>query len=201
MTWQTSAGDWVALHLKMAANSLAVINKPVKVAAVLRLHSTLFSTHWSNRRGLGAWVKTSNQTRWSNLQSQPAGGKKKKHIYNQRLYSQKRVISKCNKDGDNNTATQSKGHSMRLPWVHKVATTNIFGGAAQSRGPSVETTDRRSSAVKYSKQRGTHTTGSLRHSSPTLCPTISFTSFSNGPSPFRWKARQFSAHVGDWMLS
>lgn len=146
MTWQTSAGDWVALHLKMAANSLAVINKPVKVVAVLRLHSTLFSTHWSNRRGLGAWVKTSNQTRWSNLQSQPAGGKK--HIYNQRLYSQKWVISKCNKDGDNNTATQSKGHSMRLPWVHKVATTNIFGGAAQSRGPSVETTDRRSSAVK-----------------------------------------------------
>lgn len=34
----------MALHLKMAANSLAVINKPVKVVAVLRLHSTLFSS-------------------------------------------------------------------------------------------------------------------------------------------------------------
>lgn len=26
----------------------------------------------------------------------------------------KRLDSKCNKDGDNNTATESKGHSMRL---------------------------------------------------------------------------------------
>lgn len=31
------------------------------------------------------------------------------------IFFKKRLVSKRNKDGDNNTATQSKGHSMRLP--------------------------------------------------------------------------------------
>lgn len=38
----------------------------------------------------------------------------KKYTINSCLYFQK-AISKCNKDGDDNTATQSKGHSMCPP--------------------------------------------------------------------------------------
>ena len=58
------------------------------------------------------------------------------------------VISKCNKDGDNNTATQSKGHSMRLPRVHTVATTNVCGRRNAIRQSPMATADRCCTAVK-----------------------------------------------------
>lgn len=61
----------------------------------------------------------------------------------------KRVISKSNKDGDNNTATQSKeGHSMCLPWVHTVATTRIFGRRDADPLVSHGDQDHRRSAIK-----------------------------------------------------
>lgn len=139
-----------AFQTATSANSLAVINKPVRVGSCIAHTASLIV----NGMGLGSRGPVSmgrNATLTSYLYITMINSSvtacdpfNKKHIYQSMffIFKKKRVISKCNKDGDNNTATQSKGHSMRLPWVHTVATTNILWAVR------CDPADRRCSAVK-----------------------------------------------------
>lgn len=109
----------MALHLKTAtsANNLAVINKPVRVV-VSRLHSTHCLID-PNGMGLGSKGPVSigkNAALISNLYMMINSSVTACDPFQKNVFIFKKLeTSKCNKDGDNNTATQSKGHSMRLP--------------------------------------------------------------------------------------
>lgn len=89
-----------------SSNSVAVKNKPARVL-LLRLHSTQHLLA-ANRVGLhfskSCWVKTPLGNFCTTYQS-----------IIQKLRFKKQIIPKFDKDRDNNTATQLKGHSTRLP--------------------------------------------------------------------------------------
>lgn len=125
---KTSPGDWVALLLK---NS--------------HIHKHLGSDHWTSegagfglvdQSGMGPVSIGQNPprylvyTQWSIIQSQPAIHNKTEKACLINRFSESESFQNGTKMATTNTATQSKGHSMRLPWVHTVCQ-RLVGGTVR----------------------------------------------------------------------